>query len=151
MGDDALGRRIGAAVADLLILAVAFTLVGIVSGGASAQGARVSVQLDTASALVFALIVLAYHFVGEATRGQTPGKQLAGVRVVGLDGGPAGPGAIAIRTLLRIVDSLPVLYLLGLVVVFATGQRRQRIGDLAARTRVVRANATARSFKDGSR
>jgi len=144
VGDDALGRRIGAAVADLLILAVVFILVGMVSGGASAREARFSVQLNTASALVFGLILLAYHFVGEAARGQTPGKQLAGVRVVGLDGMPAGAGAIAIRTLLRIVDSLPVLYLLGLVVVLATGQRRQRIGDLAARTQVVRASGARR-------
>jgi len=144
VGDDALGRRIGAAVADLLILAVAFALVAILSGGASAQGVRVTVQLDPASSLAFGLIVLAYYFVGEATRGQTPGKQLAGVRVVALDGTPPGTGAIAIRTVLRIVDSLPVLYLLGLVVVLATGRRRQRIGDLAARTQVARVDGARR-------
>jgi uncharacterized RDD family membrane protein YckC len=40
---------------------------------------------------------------------------------------------------LRIVDGLPVAYLLGLIVILATGKRRQRIGDLAGDTTVVRA------------
>jgi uncharacterized RDD family membrane protein YckC len=38
-----------------------------------------------------------------------------------------------------VLDALPFLYLLGFLVVLLSGRRRQRIGDLAARTRVVRA------------
>jgi hypothetical protein len=47
--------------------------------------------------------------------------------------------AIAVRTLLRIVDWLPALYLVGFIAMLATGERRMRLGDLAARTRVARA------------
>lgn len=50
-----------------------------------------------------------------------------------------GAGRSVIRNLFRPIDSLPwiVPYLLGLIVVLATGSRRQRIGDLVAGTRVV--------------
>jgi len=44
-----------------------------------------------------------------------------------------------VRTLLRIVDWLPALYLVGFIAMLATGERRMRLGDLAARTRVARA------------
>jgi uncharacterized RDD family membrane protein YckC len=44
-----------------------------------------------------------------------------------------------LRNVLRIVDFLPVLYLVGLVTV-AVSQRNQRLGDLAAGTLVVRAD-----------
>jgi uncharacterized RDD family membrane protein YckC len=44
------------------------------------------------------------------------------------------------RTVLRIVDALPIFYIVGLITVLATGRgRRQRVGDLAAGTLVVSA------------
>jgi uncharacterized RDD family membrane protein YckC len=45
---------------------------------------------------------------------------------------------VAIRTILRLVDSLPFLYLLGFIVIMVT-PRRQRLGDLAGGTTVARA------------
>ena len=51
--------------------------------------------------------------------------------------GPA-PGSVGLRTVLRVVDGLPFLYLVGFVAMLATGARRQRLGDLAARTLVTR-------------
>ena len=38
--------------------------------------------------------------------------------------------------LMRIIDALPILYLVGFVVVLGTGARQQRIGDLLANTTV---------------
>jgi uncharacterized RDD family membrane protein YckC len=60
-----------------------------------------------------------------------------GLRVVGADGGPASAGAILVRNVVRFVDWLPLLYIVGAISLFATGPRRQRLGDLAAKTRVV--------------
>jgi uncharacterized RDD family membrane protein YckC len=60
---------------------------------------------------------VAYHFVLEARDGQTIGKRRHGIRVVAAGGGPASPGAIAIRSVLRMVDSLPVCYVSGFAVV----------------------------------
>ena len=71
--------------------------------------------------------------------GQTLGKQLLGLRVVRADGSRLSVPAIAVRTLLRIVDWLPARCLVGFLAMLATGERRQRLGDLAARTRVARA------------
>jgi len=129
-------RRVGAALLDVLILGVAFALVSVVSDGAIVGNGEVSLTLEGPSALAFAAIVLAYFFVGEAAAGRTPGKQLVGLRVVRTDGTPAGPGPILVRTLLRLIDQLPVFYLVGFVVMLVTG-RQQRLGDLAAQTHVV--------------
>jgi uncharacterized RDD family membrane protein YckC len=129
-------KRVGAALV--------FALVSVVAGGASAGGGELSLTLEGSSALAFATIVLAYFFVGEAAAGRTPGKQLLGLRVVRTDGTPAGPGPILVRTLLRVVDQLPVLYLVGFVVMLVTG-RQQRLGDLAAQTHVVPESEMPRS------
>jgi uncharacterized RDD family membrane protein YckC len=81
---------------------------------------------------------VAYHFAYEAHNGQTIGKRQYGLCVVAADGGPADARAIAIRSVLRIVDALPTWYVSGLVSMLRTGAaRRQRIGDVAAQTMVV--------------
>jgi uncharacterized RDD family membrane protein YckC len=88
--------------------------------------------------LLWFLIIAAYSFVSERRYGRTPGKAALGLRVARADdGAQPGAGAIAARTVLRVVDGLPFLYGLGLLVV-AVSQQDQRIGDLAARTVVVR-------------
>jgi uncharacterized RDD family membrane protein YckC len=92
-------------------------------------------------ALPAALVYFLYHPVVELLmRGQTPGKRMAGVRIVNRDGGPPGTGAILIRNAFRLVDSMPVFYLVGLTCTFVTEQR-VRIGDMAAGTLLVETNA----------
>jgi uncharacterized RDD family membrane protein YckC len=87
---------------------------------------------------------VAYHFIFEARDGQTIGKRRYGIRVVAADGAPASPKAVAIRSLVRIVDSLPVCYVSGLISMVRTGPaRRQRIGDIAAGTIVVAVDGRA--------
>jgi hypothetical protein len=82
---------------------------------------------------------LYYFFALESGGGQTLGKRLMKIRVVRADGRPASMGEIAVRTILRVIDN----YLVGLIVMLATGERRQRIGDLAAGTIVVDASGPA--------
>jgi uncharacterized RDD family membrane protein YckC len=87
---------------------------------------------------------IVYHFVLEARDGQTIGKRRYGIRVVAADGGPASARAIAIRSVVRIFDSLPVCYVSGLISMVRTGPaRRQRIGDIAAGTTVVAVDGRA--------
>ncbi len=89
---------------------------------------------------------VAYHFVFESRGGQTLGKRRYGIRVVDANGGPAGPRAVAIRSVLRVIDSLPVCYVSGLLSMVRTGPaRRQRIGDIAAGTIVVAVDGPALS------
>lgn len=95
------------------------------------------------------VVNVAYHFGLEARDGQTLGKRRYGIRVVAADGGPAGPRAIAIRSVLRLVDSMPVSYLSGLLSMVRTGPtRRQRIGDIVAGTIVVAVGG--RAVRDGT-
>jgi uncharacterized RDD family membrane protein YckC len=65
----------------------------------------------------------------------TVGKHLLGLRVVGNEGDPVSVHEALIRNLLRVVDWLPVFYVLGAIAV-ARSSKRQRIGDLVARTMV---------------
>ena len=83
------------------------------------------------------LIYLLYHPLLELTMsGRTPGKRIAGLRIVSIEGAVPAAGAIIVRNLFRIVDSLPILYVVGLAFSMATA-RHQRIGDLAAGTLLV--------------
>lgn len=70
-------------------------------------------------------------------RGQTIGKRVMRLRVVDAEGMRLQFSQIAIRNLLRIVDLLPGLYLVGGVATMLT-RKAQRLGDIAANTVVIR-------------
>jgi uncharacterized RDD family membrane protein YckC len=127
-------RRVAAGIVDLLIVAagavVLFAGDALTSDGSGVRGALGFVILGWA---------LYYFFATESGEGQTVGKKLMKLRVVRADGRPAGMAEIAVRTILRVVDN----YLVGLIVMLATGEKRQRIGDLAAGTIVVDASVAA--------
>jgi hypothetical protein len=79
-------------------------------------------------------------------RGRTPGKRIAGVRLVTREGDIPGPGALLLRNVFRLLDSLPVCYLVGLLTVMFT-EHHVRVGDLAAGTLLVMDHdSTASSF-----
>jgi uncharacterized RDD family membrane protein YckC len=72
--------------------------------------------------------------------GQTPGKRQAGIRVIRDTGAPIDFRVSCIRNLLSVADFLPAFYLFGALLVLLTS-RRQRLGDLAAGTLVIRERA----------
>ena len=83
------------------------------------------------------IIYFLYHPIFELIwNGRTPGKVIAGVRVVNLAGHVPSPMQIVVRNFFRLIDSLPAMYVLGLILCFF-GQTRARIGDLAAGTVLV--------------
>jgi uncharacterized RDD family membrane protein YckC len=127
-----LGSRFLARLLDSVIqfLAIIALTVGI---GAVDSGVFTAVSL----VLVF-LVVFAYDVSFEVlNHGRTIGKVAAGIRVVGDSGEPVRFLASAIRNIVRIVDFLPVLYLVGSISIVAT-RHDQRLGDLAAGTVVAR-------------
>jgi uncharacterized RDD family membrane protein YckC len=133
-----LGLRIAAALIDLALLFVLSVVLGVTIGEASVDGFDFSTSLNGAAATLFLVLVLLYYFALEATIGRTVGKLLLGLQVAGADGGRPSVWAVGIRTVARVVDWLPVLYFVGFVATLATGARRQRLGDLAAKTSVAR-------------
>jgi uncharacterized RDD family membrane protein YckC len=68
--------------------------------------------------------------------GRTPGKRLAGLRVIRADGAPVGLLESLARNLLRVIE-LPLGYAPAILAV-ALSPRRQRLGDLVGGTLVVR-------------
>jgi uncharacterized RDD family membrane protein YckC len=121
-------KRVAAALIDLVVLFFFGFLLGLL-GGARTAG------ID-AIILAWALY---YYFALESMTGQTVGKRVVGLKVVRADGSSADMRAIGIRTVLRVVDGF-AFYLVGLVVMLATGERRQRLGDLVAGTVVTTAD-----------
>ncbi len=124
-----------------LLLALAWILVGVliyggdvIAGGLGGCGGS-SIVLTVM--LPATAIYLLYHPILEVVMsGSTPGKRMAGVQIVTVEGHTPGIGALVIRNLIRIIDSLPVFYALGLLVTMFTAQS-VRIGDLAAGTVLV--------------
>lgn len=134
---EVVGRRIGAAILDLVILGVLSMLLASLFGGATAGAGEVGFQLTGGPALLLFVVCFGYYAGLEGLRGQTLGKMALGVKVVSADGGPASWSAVLIRTVLRIVDGF-FFYLVGLIVMLAS-PRKQRVGDMAGKTLVVRA------------
>ncbi|HKH09562.1 MAG TPA: RDD family protein [Rubrobacter sp.] len=142
-GTQVIGRRVLATIIDVLLL-------GVVAGLFTAPGALIdglgSGQFsDVASGVLFSfgglaalLVYFAYFTIMEGRYGQTLGKMALGIKVVREDDGRApGTRAAALRTLMRFVDSIGS-YLVAFVVVLVS-DKNQRLGDMVAKTLVVRA------------
>jgi uncharacterized RDD family membrane protein YckC len=132
--------RIGAAVIDNVLVYGLYLLVCLVLQWQVANLAHL---------LLLLVLGVVYHFALESRDGQTIGKRQYGIRVVTVDDRRATPKAVALRSVLRIIDALPFWYLSGLVSMVRTGpERRQRIGDVAAETKVVA--VTGRALRSGT-
>jgi uncharacterized RDD family membrane protein YckC len=118
---DVLGRRIGAGLLDVIVLVVLLVVVGVIFGEDETSGSSASQRADA----------LERHARRSASDCSAAGSSRPAAAT--------GPGrARSLRTILRIVDGF-LFYLVGLIVILATGKRRQRLGDLAGGTTVARA------------
>ena len=89
------------------------------------------------AALPSMIIYFLYHPVLEiAMDGRTPGKRFAGVRIVTHEGQSPDVMSHLIRNAFRLVDSLPGVYMIGLVTTVFTNNS-VRFGDLAAGTLLI--------------
>jgi uncharacterized RDD family membrane protein YckC len=131
------GRRFLAVLVDSILLGIVFGVMGALFGQSQVSGGNVSVSLTGVPAMVTFVIVFLYYIVLETVLGVTLGKLLLGIRVVNMEGFRISWGASVIRNILRIIDALPFAYILGAILIW-TSARKQRLGDRAARTVVVR-------------
>ena len=133
------GNRGFAALVDFTIAIVIFAGGWFVMNEAVNRIGPGAVVLSGVAVLLTFLITWSYFVLLEwLWQGQTIGKRMYGLRVIGEDGSPAGFTAVLVRNLARVVDWLPGFYALGLLTVVVS-PRSQRLGDLAAGTYVVRA------------
>jgi uncharacterized RDD family membrane protein YckC len=130
--------RFVSATVDIIIQAVLLICVAIVFGifgnsGLGGGGGAVALWF-----LVSFLVITFYDVFFEVfNSGRTPGKRLNGLRVVRVEGHPVTFLTSMIRNIIRPIDFLPSVYLLGAVVILAT-DKNQRVGDIVAGTLVVR-------------
>jgi uncharacterized RDD family membrane protein YckC len=101
---------------------------------------------NTVLVLIGAIIDAAWYFWYWVYRpyranGQSFGMQLLGLRVISKDGGRASMVQLLIRGILLIVDTF-LWGLVGLITIVCS-RYRQRVGDHAARTVVIRAGRSA--------
>ncbi len=145
-----IGDRLLAQVVDLLLVAVAFYVIGVWLaprfGGVTSGGYGFDLEGWPAALVITltALPALAYFVLGEGLLGGTLGKVVAGIRVQRVAGGKIGFKSALWRTLLRVVDGA-AFYVVGAILVIVT-KRHQRLGDFAAGSVVVR-RETARWAK----
>ena len=83
------------------------------------------------------IIFFVYLIIAEAIWAQTLGKKLFGIKVMMQDGKSCTVAGAILRNVFRIVDVIFGGYLLALIVMTIT-PKRQRIGDLIAKTVVVK-------------
>jgi Predicted membrane protein/domain len=120
--------RLLATIVDGIIIGVLISIIDTIFGG----------RLIGYASVLDLLVALAYYAVQEALYGATLGKRLLRLRVVRIDGRASiGWSEALLRTIMRLIDVLPFFYLVGAISIWTT-LRNQRLGDLVARTLVVR-------------
>ncbi len=129
-----IGSRFLAALVDHILLALGLA-VGCVLVALVADllqlGFDESIVLTLFGIGVYLALCAYYIFWETIWNGQTPGKRLVGLRMVRTGGRPIGFLGSSIRNFIRLIDFLPVLYGLGIIVMFVD-RRSRRLGDLAA-------------------
>ena len=146
------GRRIVAALIDLALLVLLFIIMSAVSGNVGGWSIYVEDGFVTvsnytddstqdggnaAALYIYFFLALSYHIVMERVAAATLGKMIMGLTVVKVGGAQYGWIPVLIRNILRIIDGLPIFYLVGFIFVAVT-PKNQRLGDFAAGTLVVR-------------
>lgn len=101
------------------------------------DGQEVSTALVVLSVIVVAILLLLYFSVLEAYTGKTIGKRMLNIRVVKVDGSPMDMKSALIRNAMRIVAISFNSGLVGAIAIWIS-PNNQRLGDMAAKTLVIR-------------
>jgi uncharacterized RDD family membrane protein YckC len=132
------GRRFVAVLVDLAV----FVVIALLAGGAHSTNVNGTHSSGVEAGGWWPFLFLGYYVVFEALTGWTIGKLVMGLRVVAEDGDSISWGQALGRNLLRFVDGL-FFYLIAALFVWSSS-KRQRLGDLAANTFVIRDRGESR-------
>ena len=123
-------------------IVMALSLTGLITSITGNTDSALGMLLLAFFVLAANLILLGYFIFFETFfNGQTPGKMFLKIRVVQDNSSPVTFIKVLIRNVLRLIDTLPTFYAIGIIVILAS-KKNQRLGDLAAGTIVVRENIT---------
>ena len=144
-----LGSRIAAGIVDYVIIGIITGIIAVIlflpalimivsrraiGGGFGRFGGVFGILV------VMCFLWLIYFTYFEGTTGQTIGKKVVRIKVIKEDGSKCDFGSALVRNILRIIDHLPFLYILGIILIAAT-DKKQRLGDMLGKTIVVKAEA----------
>jgi uncharacterized RDD family membrane protein YckC len=156
------GERILAFIADVFLSvagALAIVLVGLIASAVIAPAVKVSFTLPIVLFLSF-IVQNAYFLIFELRwGGMTPGKRMAGLRVIDRRGGALLPSAVVARNLTRQAEIFPVelllathgwlwslsdvmppaIWIAAMLAIFMGTRDRLRLGDLVGGTMVISA------------
>jgi uncharacterized RDD family membrane protein YckC len=127
------GRRAVAILIDSILLFIVGYVIALATGATTTDG----FNLQGGPAFIWFLLALAYYIVMEKTSGATLGKKAMGLKVMKESGEPLDWQAAIVRNIMRIIDGF-VFYLVGAIAVWVS-KKKQRLGDMAAKTLVVKA------------
>lgn len=132
------GSRFIAAAVDLFIqLAIMGCVLVVLAFIAGGVGAGEGFVIALVAITIF-VGTYGYDTAFETLRnGQTPGKEILGIRVIREEGVPVDFKAAAIRNIVYLFDGPLTLWIVGTVSILVT-KKNQRLGDIAAGTIVVR-------------
>ena len=135
---DSVLQGVSALLLVLLVFLILAAAPSLQHGAAHVMGGGAAQKWILAGAILLQFLLLwGYFSLFEAFwNGQTPGKRLLHIRVIGDGGRPVTFWEALARNLLRVIDILPTLYLVGLVTMLCNRQGK-RLGDLLAGTLVV--------------
>jgi uncharacterized RDD family membrane protein YckC len=148
-----LGSRSAAFIIDQLLL-MAFNILSVIVLFFALDGLSKMEFIMIGNSLPIAITIIAlfivnwgYFFAFEFfSGGRTIGKKLMGIRVLQENGHSITLLSSFIRNLIRIIDSLPAAYFLGIIMIFFHSKHK-RLGDLVAGTIVVHERKAKRKKK----
>ncbi|PGY08128.1 RDD family protein [Bacillus sp. AFS031507] len=151
-----LGSRSAAFIIDQLLL-MAFNILSLIvlffilDGMSKMEFVLIGNSLPIAITIIMLFLVnWGYFFAFEYfSGGRTLGKKLMGIRVIQENGHSITLLSSFIRNLIRIIDSLPTAYFLGIIMIFFHSKHK-RLGDLVAGTIVVHERKAKRNKKPTS-
>jgi uncharacterized RDD family membrane protein YckC len=161
-----IGSRFLAVLADTLLQALAYTVVGFIiflvvssiptthspsASSTSFGGTPTAVKWMIAAIILFHfLLYWGYFTLFEAFwNGQTPGKRFCKLRVIRDSGRQITLFESMTRNLVRVIDFMPGIYAVGLITMLCN-RSNKRLGDLAAGTLVVHERAIEQPIWGGS-
>jgi uncharacterized RDD family membrane protein YckC len=127
------GRRYLAHWLDSTVFVVLYLVLLVLVGTALPGGDAGDAAFIVVAVLGFTAGQVAYYVLTQRRHGRTPGKRLAGIRVVDRNGDVPSTGALVKRTVPLIIEYFYVIAFIGMM----TSLFRQLLGDRWADTYVV--------------
>jgi uncharacterized RDD family membrane protein YckC len=138
MNTHVVGKRIFAACIDILLWGIVLVIASTLFGEHTLGEGSANFNLTGIPAVLYFIAWMTYYIGMEYKMGGTLGKRFMKLKVVASAGGAITLRQSILRNAMRIIDGFPYIFPYGLgLIVVATNDQKQRLGDKIAHTVVV--------------